>query len=93
MVHVQIAVPVDYESVTLDTPFKEGFASFTGPDTIMVARGIVTAHSAEVHVCFAPRGTEVLITLHRPFPRGFAEVQGGNKSEKTLLHYYFKPSV
>lgn len=39
--------------VTLDTPFKEGFASLTGPDTIVVARGVVTAHSAETHVCFA----------------------------------------
>lgn len=39
--------------VTLYTSFKEGFASLTGPDTIVVARGIVAANSAEVHVCFA----------------------------------------
>lgn len=52
------------QDVTLDTSFKEGFASLTGPDTIVVARGIVTANSAEVHVCFAFRGTEALLTLH-----------------------------
>lgn len=36
---------------TLDTPLEKSLAALTGPDTVVVPRGVVVAHGAEVHVC------------------------------------------
>lgn len=35
---------------TLDAPLKEGLAALTGPHSVVVPRGIVTAHGTETHL-------------------------------------------
>lgn len=37
---------------TLDTPLEKGLAALAGPHAVVVTRGVVVAHGAEVHVGF-----------------------------------------
>lgn len=38
---------------TLDAPLEKGLTALTGPHAVVVTRGVVVAHGAEVHVSFA----------------------------------------
>lgn len=40
---------------TLDAPLEKGLAALAGPHAVVVTRGVIMAHGAEVHVGFPYR--------------------------------------
>lgn len=65
----------------MDTPLEESFAALTRPDAIVVARGVVATHRAEMRVSFRARVASNMIGTFASYGFPLHDVSAVQKKE------------
>lgn len=72
---------------TLDAPLEKSLAALAGPHAVVVTRGVVVTHGAEVHVGFpdrrGTRGVHAFGSFLRPLPQRLVAADDGAAGRNT----------